>query len=93
MDDRSQVLVATIIGAVVGGVFGALYLTDRGRRVRDQLEPLFDTAIDELRRTRSTLEKAREAAEEGRRTLDDVLRPSSSSRSSWKSRDLRQASS
>ena len=91
MDERSQVLVATMFGAVVGGIFGCLYLTERGRRVRDRIEPLFDTIIDELQQTRNTLEKAREAVEEGRRTVDDVLHPSSESSS--KSGDLHRASS
>ena len=91
MDERSQVLVATMLGAVVGGVFGCLYLTERGRHVRDRIEPVFDRVIDELQQTRTTLEKAREAVEEGRRTVDDVLHPRSES--SWKSGDLHRASS
>ena len=91
MDERSQVLVATMLGAVVGGVFGCLYLTERGRYVRDQIEPVFDKVIAELQQTRTTLEKAREAVEEGRRTVDDVLHPRSGS--SWKSGDLHRASS
>ena len=91
MDERSQVLVATMLGAVVGGVFGCLYLTERGRYVRDQIEPVFDKVIDELQQTRTTLEKAREAVEEGRRTVDDVLHQRSGS--SWKSGDLHRASS
>ena len=77
VDERTQVLAATMLGAVLGCVFGCLYLTERGRRVRTQIAPLFDTAIDELQQTRRTLEKARVAVEEGRRTIDDVLQPSS----------------
>jgi gas vesicle protein len=92
VDERSQVIIATLLGAVVGGVFGCLYLTERGRRVREQLEPLFDTTIDELQQARKTIEKAREAVDEGRRTVDDVLHPPSSG-SPWKSSNLRQASS
>ena len=79
MDERSQVLVATMLGAVVGCIFGCLYLTERGRRVQDRIKPLFDTVIYELQQTRNTLEKAREAVEEGRRTVDNVLHPSSES--------------
>ena len=92
MDERSQVILTTILGAVAGGVLGFLYLTERGGHVRAEIEPLFDTIIDELQQTRKTLEKARIAAEEGRRTVEDVLRPSSSG-SAWRSGDLRQASS
>ncbi len=92
MDERSQVLMATILGAVAGGVFGCLYLTDRGRRVRDQLEPMFDAVIDELHRSRQTLGKARMAVDEGRKLIDDALH-APPSESPWEPRDLRQASS
>ena len=74
MDERTQVLVATLLGAVVGGVVGTLYFTERGRNVRDQLEPLLDNIIAELQRTQQTVEKAREVTVEGRRTLDDLLK-------------------
>ena len=90
MDERAQVLAATILGAVVGGVFGCLYLTERGRQVRRQLEPMFDSVIDELHQSRQTLVKARTAVEEGRGLIDDALHAPPSS---WESRDLRRASS
>ena len=76
MDERTQVMAATVLGAVVGGVLGCLYLTERGRVVRAQLEPFFEAVIDEVHQARRTVEKAREAANEGRRAFDDVLRPS-----------------
>ena len=75
MDGRTGVLAATVLGAVVGCVFGRLYLTERGREVREQIEPFFDSVLDELQRARRTVDKARDAANEGRRVLDDVLRP------------------
>ena len=34
-----------------------------------------DSVLDELQRARRTVDKARDAANEGRRVLDDVLRP------------------
>ena len=87
MDERGQVLVATVLGAVVGGVFGTLYLTKRGRQVRDQLEPMFDTIIDELQRTRQTVDKARAAGAEGRRALDELLQTKPRAASAWAPRD------
>ena len=72
MDERSRVLMATIIGAVAGGVWGWLYLTDSGRRVRDQIEPRLDDFMTELTRMRGTVEKARTAANEGWRSLSDM---------------------
>jgi len=77
MDQRSQVLVATLMGAVTGGVLGWLYLTDRGRDVRQELEPMLDVVVDELEQARHTIVKARDAVSEGRRVVDDLLHSSS----------------
>ena len=72
MDERSKVLLATFLGAVAGGVYGWLYMTDQGRRVRDQIEPKLDDFMSELTRMRGTVEKARSAANEGWRSLNEV---------------------
>ena len=72
MDERSRVLMATFLGAVIGGVWGWLYLTQQGRRVRDQIEPKLDDFLGELTRARGTVEKARNAANEGWRSLSDI---------------------
>lgn len=72
MDDRSRVLLATCLGAVAGGVCGWLYLTESGRRVRDQIEPTLDDFMEELTRVRGTVDKARTAANAGWRSLNDA---------------------
>ena len=72
MDERSRVLMATFMGAVIGGVWGWLYMTEQGRRVRDQIEPKLDDFMNEMTRMRGTVEKARSAANEGWRSLSDV---------------------
>lgn len=72
MGERSRVLLATFLGAVIGGAWGWLYLTEDGRRVRDQIEPKLDDFISELTRVRGTVEKARTAANEGWRSLNEV---------------------
>ena len=72
MDERSRVLMATFMGAVVGGVWGWLYMTENGRRIRDQIEPKLDDFINEVTRVRGTVEKARTAANEGWRSLSDM---------------------
>ena len=72
MDERSRVLTATVIGAIAGGVWGWLYLTANGRRVRSQIEPKLDDFMRELANVRGTVEKARTAANEGWRSLNDV---------------------
>jgi hypothetical protein len=72
VDDRSRVLMAACLGAVVGGVWGYLYLTEGGRNLRDQIEPRLDDLIGEMTRVRGTVEKARSAANEGWRSLSDI---------------------
>ena len=72
MDERSKVLMATLVGAVAGGVYGWLYMTEHGRRVRDQIEPKLDDFVGELTKVRGTVEKARTAANEGWRSLNEV---------------------
>jgi hypothetical protein len=72
VDERSRVLLATFLGAVIGGAWGWLYLTENGRRVRDQIEPKLDDFVGELTRVRGTVEKARTAASEGWRSLNEV---------------------
>ena len=72
VDERSRVLMATFMGAVLGGVWGWLYLTESGRRVRDQIEPKLDDFINELTRVRGTVDKAKSAANEGWRSLNEM---------------------
>jgi hypothetical protein len=77
VDDRSRVLMATLSGAVIGGVWGWLYLTEGGRRVRKQIEPWLEDFTAELARVRGTVEKARSAADEGWRSLSEIAGGSS----------------
>lgn len=72
MDDRSRVMLAALVGAAAGAVWGYLYLTTSGQRVRAQMEPKLDDFVGELRRLRGTIEKARTAADEGWRSLSDL---------------------
>jgi hypothetical protein len=72
VDERSRVLMATCLGAVVGGVWGWLYMTENGRQIREQIEPKLDDFVSELTRVRGTVDKARAAASEGWRSLNDV---------------------
>src|SRR5262245_43180187 len=72
VDERSRVLLATCVGAVAGGIWGWLYMTESGRRLRDQIEPTLDDLIGEITRARGTVEKARTAANEGWRSLSDI---------------------
>ncbi len=92
MDERSRVLLSTLLGAALGGVAGYLYLTEQGRYVRGQIEPTLDGIVTELERARATGEKVREVAREGQRTLNDLV-GEDRARSAWESTGFRQASS
>ena len=72
MEDRSRVLTAACAGAVIGGIWGWVYLTDSGRRVRERIEPTIDRLTDELKRARVNGQKAKTAVEEGRQLVTDV---------------------
>jgi gas vesicle protein len=72
VDERSRVLISTCVGAVIGGVWGWLYLTESGRRMRDQIEPKLDDFMAELSRVRGTVEKAKTAANEGLRSINEM---------------------
>jgi gas vesicle protein len=48
--NNSRELAATLVGAVIGGVAGYLFFTDRGRSLRRQIEPALDDFSRELER-------------------------------------------
>ena len=77
MDERSRVALATALGALAGGVIGYLYLTEDGRRVRGEIDPWLDNFTREMRQLRATAERARVAADEGWRSLNDLRRGAS----------------
>ena len=73
MDDRSRVLTAACVGAVLAGVWGWLYLTKSGGQARDRIEPTVDRLIAALKEVRATGEKAKTVVADGRRLLADVI--------------------
>ena len=83
MEERSRVLLATMLGAVAGGVWGWLYMTQRGARFRSQIEPKLDDFVRELSNVRGTVEKARTAANEGWRSLNDITGATGGTQGRW----------
>jgi len=65
VNDQQQVWVSALAGAIVGGLFGYLYLTDHGRQLREDLEPRLADLAREVRRAREAAIRARDAADEG----------------------------
>ena len=71
MNDRA--VIATVVGAVVGGAAGYLFFTDHGRQLRRQLEPALDDIARELNSFRGTVQRAAGVASEGWKLLNDAL--------------------
>ena len=83
MDDRGRIALSAMLGALVGGLVGYLYLTEDGRRTRERLEPGLDEVGRELRRLRGAVDRARVAAEEGWQTIGDLTRPVTRDAGGW----------
>jgi gas vesicle protein len=77
MRDRTALLLGLVSGAVVGGAAGWLFLTDDGRRLRQDLRPRLDDLAERALQLRDTAMRAQRAANEGWRALQKVAaRPS-----------------
>jgi hypothetical protein len=70
---KSQTVAATMVGAVIGGMAGYMFFTDRGRALRRQLEPAIEDIARELTQFRGTLNRAMGVANEGWKVLNDAL--------------------
>jgi len=79
MDERSQILLVTTIGAVVGALAGFLLFTDRGRSLMNDLEPAIEDMGRELSRFRQTVRKAVGVAGEGWRLMNETMADSTTS--------------
>lgn len=73
MSERARVVLASLAGAGLGAAVGYLYLTEGGRRFREELEPRLDDVIAEMRRLRSSFHKTRLAAREAWRALSELV--------------------
>jgi hypothetical protein len=69
-----QVFAATLVGAALGGLAGFLFFTDRGRRVRREIEPALEDFVRELSSLRGTVQRAADVAGESWRLLNDMVR-------------------
>jgi len=63
-----------LVGAALGGVAGFLFFTDRGRRVRREIEPALEDFVRELSSLRGSVQRAADVAGESWRLLNDMVR-------------------
>jgi gas vesicle protein len=68
-----KTVTATVVGAVIGGVAGYLFFTDRGRELRRQIEPALDDIARELNSFRGTVQRAAGVANESWKLLNETL--------------------
>jgi gas vesicle protein len=71
--NNSREMTATLVGAVIGGIAGFLFFTDRGRSIRRQIEPALEDFSRELMSFRTTVQKASGVASEGWKLLNEAL--------------------
>jgi gas vesicle protein len=67
VNERTAVFFGAFAGAIAGAACAYLFLTERGRALREDLAPRVADFVDEVQRARGTAERARAAFEEARR--------------------------
>ena len=71
MNEQSRIMASAIAGALVGAAVGYLFFTERGRELRDRMEPAMDDLRNEFGRFQRTIEKVGEMASEGMRVVQE----------------------
>jgi hypothetical protein len=61
------------LGALIGGVAGYLLLTERGRELREELEPRLGDLAGEVQKLGSAFDRTRHAVEEGWRSFNQLV--------------------
>jgi hypothetical protein len=69
--DNARVCAGAAVGALIGSAAAYFFFTERGRVMRDQLEPAVDDFVREFQKFRGTLEKVGNMANEGMRALNE----------------------
>ena len=71
MSEQSRLMAGAVIGAIVGVGAGYLFFTDRGRVLRERMEPAVDDLRREFGRFQTTIEKLGVMANEGMRVVSE----------------------
>ncbi len=71
MDDRTAVTAGALIGAVVGAAASYLFFTERGRVLRDRIEPALEDLQREFGRFQGTIQQVGRMANEGARVVQE----------------------
>jgi gas vesicle protein len=60
-----------LVGALIGGAASYLFFTERGRTLRDRLEPAIDDLRQEFARFQGTIEQVGRMANDGMRVVQE----------------------
>ena len=71
MNERTAITVGAAIGALIGGAATYLFFTERGRTLRDRLEPAVDDLKREFARFQGTIEQVGRMANDGMRVVQE----------------------
>lgn len=71
MTEQSRVMAGALVGACLGALGSYLFFTDRGRALRDNLEPAVRNLRQDFARVRQALVDAGEVAWEGLQIVQD----------------------
>ena len=69
--DQTRLCAGASVGALVGALVAYLFFTDRGRWMRDRIEPTVDDLMTEFQKFRRTLEKVGDMANDGLRAFNE----------------------
>jgi len=64
-------MAGAVVGALVGAAAAYLFFTDRGRDMRNRIEPMVDDLRHEFARFQRTFEKVGDMANEGMRVVNE----------------------
>lgn len=71
MSERQMVILGAVAGAAVGAAAGYLFFTERGRVLRDRMEPFVEDLRQEFTRFQRTIQKVGDMATEGMRVVEE----------------------
>ena len=71
VSEQSRVMSGTMVGALVGAAVAYLFFTERGRDLRERIEPAVDEMKREFTRFQKTIEKVGEMANDGMRVMNE----------------------
>ena len=71
MNEQSRIMAGAVVGALVGAAAAYLFFTERGRDMRNRLEPMVDDLRQEFARFQRTFEKVGDMATEGMRVVNE----------------------